>query len=258
MSRTWWLCACVLGALGVSAGCQKPVNFPVCSEAQAAAKAGAVAAYDGNHDGKVDFFLFAAADGRIETIGYDRDGDGAVDERISLDAIPLATARHVVLLLDGYGYDVVKAYRDAGGLRLFHAPSRVIAPYPTLTDLCLEDALGYIPCRAFEAEYYDRRSNRLAGGNWDYLTGANEPYNRLLDYRAAAIWDAIGYLYPREVFGKELNDAKRKFDRAQGREFLAYFVSSAGISTAYGAAGQRQSLAQLERLILQVLYESRG
>ena len=66
----------------------------------------------------------------------------------------------------------------------------------------IEDILGYIPCRGFEAKYYDRRKNKLLGGKWDYLTGKNQPYKNLLHYRANMLWDAIGYLKPQAVFGQ--------------------------------------------------------
>jgi len=108
-------------------------------------------------------------------------------------------------------------------------PSRVIAPYPTLTDLCFEDFFGYLPVRGYEAEYYDHRSGRVAGGSWAYLRGENTPYNRLLHYRANLILDAVAYVLPWQVFGKEINDSKRVFDRRRTQEVRAYYVSSAGV-----------------------------
>jgi len=258
MRRYVILTALLAGHWTLLTGCRKPVHFPAGSMPQAAAAAGAKLAYDANHDGKADFFMFINASGRIDRIAYDRNGDQAPDQVVSLDTVRFQQARHLVIILDGYGYDIIKDYYDAGGLRLFHPPSRVIAPYPTMTDMCMEDLLGYVPCRSFEALYYDRKTNRRRGGKIDYLKGKNEPYNRLLQYRAGKILDAIGYLYPKAVFGKELNDAKRVFDRGATREILAYFVSSAGIGTKFGAAGQTESLPQVERLIFQVLYETRG
>jgi hypothetical protein len=245
----------VLWPLG---GCQKPLHFPAESLPPAAKAAGASGAYDTNGDGQADFFAFADPNGRISGIGYDTSADALPDQVLDLDAIDTAHCRHLVIILDGVGYDLVKQYRDAGGLRMFHPPSRVIATYPTLTDVCLEDALGYVPCRAFEAAYYDRCANKLSGGSWDYMAGRNQPYDRLLQYRANLIWDAIGYLAPWEVFGKEMNDAARVFGRAQGREVLAYFVSSAGMGTRYGAEGQQRCLREVERLVNQVIWQTRG
>jgi hypothetical protein len=257
MNLRWIVAACVLAG-GLTAGCGSSLKFPAQSMSEAAKSAAAVGAYDTNGDGKADFFTFAGPDGRITRIGYAAGKDERADTVVDLDAIPFEKCRHVVLILDGFGYDVVRRYYEGGGLRVCCAPSRVIAPYPTLTDLSLEDLLGYVPCRAFEAMYFDRQNNRVAGGNDDYLKGLNEPYNQLLQYRASSIWDAIGYLYPEAVFRRELSMCKDAFDHTQTREFLAYFVSSAGVSTSFAEAGQVRALQQVDRLILALLWESRG
>ena len=249
--------AAALTIVGASTGCRKPVFFPTESlPAPDGAPAGR--AYDTDGDGRGDYFTFRDAAGRVRTIGYDRTGDGTCDERIDLDAVKIARCRHLVLILDGVGFDLVREAYEAGHLRLFHPPSRVVAPYPSLTDLCFEDFFDYVPCRAFEAEYYDHRRGRLAGGSWDYLTGRNAPYNRLLDYRADLILDAVSYLLPWRVFGKEINDSKRLFDRGLTREVLAYYVSSAGVGTKRGSAGHRDCLRKVEQLANQVVWETRG
>ncbi|MCK4600822.1 MAG: hypothetical protein KAU28_00045, partial [Phycisphaerae bacterium] len=161
-------------------GCRKPVHFPAESAADAASLLRAAGAYDADHDGKLDFFTYANAAGRINTIAYDNNRDEKPDVLVNLDAIPVSRCRHLVIILDGFGYDLIKQYREAGGLRLFHAPSRVVAPYPTLTDVAMEDIFGHVPCAGFEVRYFDRKANRIVGGSGEYLAGANQPYNALL------------------------------------------------------------------------------
>ena len=242
----------------VAAGCRKPVYFPPISDQQAAEALRSAGAYDADLDGKIDFFTFINAQGRIDRIGYDVTRDEKPDEIILLDTISFARSRHLVIILDGVTYDLVRQYYDAGHLRVFYPPSRVVAPYPTLTDICMQDIFGGMPCRAFEARYFDRKNNRLAGGSGDYLAGKNEPYNRILHYRVDMIWDAIGYLEPWAVFGKEVNDAKRLFDRAETTEMIAYFVSSAGMGTRHGSQGHLRALQRIEQFVNQVIWETRG
>jgi hypothetical protein len=234
------------------------VTFPLVENAPIAAAAGAYRAYDANGDGLADFFTFADESGRIVSIGYDTGGDERPDTVVDLDAIPFSRCRHLVLILDGFGYDVLDKYYRDGGLRLFHKPSRVIAPYPTITDLAIQDVIGGMPCPAFEAEYFDRGANKKVGGAMAYLEGRNEPYNRVLQYRAGTILDAVGYVVPWAVFNKEINDAKRAWDERASKEFIAYFVSSAGVSTTAGAAGQVRCLERVEQLVNQILHESHG
>lgn len=247
----------LLAASALAAGCRKPVFFPAEPLPPSGDKADG-RAYDVDGDGRAEYFTFRDAAGRVDRVGYDTDGDARADVVVGLDAVPLARCRHLVIVLDGFGYDLVRQFRDAGHLRLFHPPSRVIAPYPTLTDVCMEDLLGYIPCPGFEAEYYDRKAGRIAGGSMAYLRGDNAPYNRLLHYRADLILDAVAYVLPWQVYGKEINDSKRLFDKALTQELRAYYVSSAGVGTARGADGQRACLRKVEQLVNQVVWETRG
>jgi hypothetical protein len=240
----------------VLAGCRPALRFP--AEPQAAGMAGVARAYDTGGRGRADFFFFADAAGRFNRIGYDLSGRGRAEEIVDLDAIPFHRCRHLVIILDGFGYDVVKAYYDAGGLRMFYPPSRVIAPYPTITDTSLEDIFDSIPCAGYEAKYFDRQANRMVGGAGSYLRGQDEPYSRLLQYRANLLWDAIAYARPWWVYKRELNEAIDDFDRSQTQEFIAYFVSSAGVSTQQGASGQKRCLARMERLIDQALWQTHG
>jgi len=242
----------------LAAGCEKPVHFPEVSNAEIAGPLQALGAYDTNRDGKADFFTFADEHGRIDRIAYDTGADEDPDQIISLDAVPFALSRHVVLILDGIAFELIREYYDGGGLRMFHPPSKVVAPYPSMTDVSIQDIIGGMPCRAIEALYFDHRRNRLIGGSNDYLDGLNEPYNRLMHYRAAALWDALGYVDPWAVFGKEVNDAKRIFDRSETREMLAYFVSSAGMGTRMGKEGHKMCLRRIEQFVNQVIQETRG
>jgi hypothetical protein len=256
---THGLLLCAAGIFANVCGCQKPMHFPEHSLDAAAQTAGALAAYDVNGDGRADFFVFADSSGRINRLGYDPSPAGEPQQIVNLDSPASGGRRHLVIILDGFGYEVVKRYYDAGGLRMFYPPSRVIAPYPTLTDLAIEDLLGYVPCQGFEAKYYDRKRGEVVGGSWAYLAGKNQPYDRLLDYRAGMIWDALGYLYPWPVFGKEVNDLVRTVDRKKDRqELLAYLVSSACIGTIDGAAGQERALKVIDRLVYQLVWSSHG
>ena len=234
------------------------MHFPEQSIVSAAKVAGATGAYDTDGNGQADFFTFCDSEGRIVRLGFGATREGNPEQTVDLVNLPREGRRHLVIILDGFGYSVVKALYDGGGLRMFHPPSRVIAPYPTLTDLALEDALGYIRCTGFEAKYYNRDEGRIVGGSWAYLRGANQPYNRLLDYRAGMTWDALGYVSPWKVFGKEVNDMARLMGRSERQELMGYLVSSAGISTAEGAEGQARALRLIDRLVHQAVWSSRG
>ncbi|MCE5327141.1 MAG: hypothetical protein LLG01_12090 [Planctomycetaceae bacterium] len=251
-----------LAAVLFLSGCAKIITFPARPSAPNGLDSGAFRAYDTNDDAVQDFFLFVDAAGRADRIGYAADKSAKPTDIIRLDDIPAGQCPHLVLILDGFGFDVVQRYYDEKNLRVFYPPSRVVAPYPTVTDPAMEDLLHGPPCRAFEAAYFSRPENLLVGGPREYLAGVNEPYNEILDYRANTFSDAIGYIAPWDTFLSETDTCMAAFQRSAAsgprREFLAYFVSSAGVSTADGEQGQRRCLERIERMVLQALQTRRG
>ncbi len=228
----------------------RPVDSPSCSEA--------FKSFDTHGDGRADFFLLANAAGRVDRIGYDVSGAGKPDVVIGLDDLREDQCRHLVIILDGFGYDVVRKYYDDGGLRFCHVPSKVIATYPTMTDLCLADALRVAPCPALQARYYDFKTNDSTGGALAYLASTNEPYNRVLGYRAEKSQDGLAFLQGWPVFQTDLRDLMRAFNKSPSHEIIGYLVSSAAISTRDGAAGQRKCLEQVDLAVAQILWQTHG
>ncbi|MDY7009350.1 MAG: hypothetical protein SVV80_01170 [Planctomycetota bacterium] len=237
------------------AGCNgTTASFPD----KAIAVSNARADYDTDADGSADFFCMFDPSGRIDRIAYDRNGDGKPDEIIHLDAVNPRLSRHLVLVLDGFPFDVVREFYDSGHLRMFHIPAAVIPPYPVMTDLCLEDAFGYMPCTGVEAKYYHRAKRTVVGGTGDYLAGKNEPFAKIINYRASPLDDGTAYMNPKAMFEKELAEVKRLWDRRESMELIAYFVSTAGMGSRFGKEGQIHALGRLEQFIGQILFETHG
>ena len=134
----------------------------------------------------------------------------------------------------------------------------MVAPYPSMTDLGISDALAYVPAAAFQARYYDRDANETVGGNMAYLAGKNSPSNRLMQFRAPALWDAAAYVAAWPVFSGEINATKDRFDENATREVVTYSVGSAGMGTRQGADGQHRCLRRLEQLVNEVIWQTRG
>jgi len=248
----------LLLAFAIIAGCAGPLRFPSAPLAEKETHLGLVRAYDTDGDKRADCFLTRNAEGREFRIGYDTTGDGAADSFVTLDDIPFAACRHIVFVLDGFPYDLVKAFRDKGRLRLFYPPARVISTYPAMTDLALAEVFVSPKPLGFESLYYDHRANRLTGGNGDYLSLKNEAWARVVDYRAGTLLDPIAYIYPNYVFNREMEDFTRLIARRDRRHVIGYFVSTAGLATRDGARGIEKALDAVDRLSHQLVAESRG
>lgn len=238
----------------LAAGCANRPEFP----ARALSRTAERVDYDSNGDGKADFFCYPDSTGRYDRIGYDRDGDGKPDRIIHLDAIDKRFCRHLVIVLDGFPYDVVKEFYDGGGLRFLHPPVVVIPPYPVMTDLALEDAFGYMPCAGYEAKYFDHSANRVVGGTSAYLAGKNEPFARIITYRSSTLRDGFAYLNPRQHMRQEIQAVRQCFQAAREQETIAYIVSSAAMGSRLGKEGQIEALRQCEQLITSLYCQMEG
>lgn len=238
-------------------GCRTHPRFQL-REVMSPRESGVHRHYDSTGDGQPDFFTFADSSGRISRIGYDNDVDAAPDIIVNMDEIPAARCRHLVLILDGFGWDLLKRCYDSGKLRMFYPPSRIVSPYPSVTEVSMSAIFGSAPCRAVQSRYFDRKTNSMAGGILDYMKGRNEPFAASLTHRAPQHVDGLSYLLGMPMFNSELNTVKRLFDKRKSREVIAYFVSSAAVSVRDGAAGQMECLYQLDRFVTDVLWQSRG
>ena len=217
-----------------------------------------VDAYDTNSDGQADYFTTHDASGRIVRIGYDITGAGRSDQSVALDAIPMSACRHVIFILDGFGYDTVEAYQREGHLGLFYAPRRVISTFPPMTELALDDVFHAVRSLGYESVYYDHRANRIVGGDNDYISLAGEGWVRAMAYRANVLLDPAAYILPDVLFNQELSEVAKLFDRRDRKELPIYLVSTAGMSTRHGLEGQRQVLAAIDRLSQEMVWKTRG
>jgi len=242
----------------LAASCAAPSRFPAEPFNVEPANEGGRRGYDTNGDGQPDYVALAGPDGRINRIGYDTTGDGQADVFQDLDALPPATCRHVVIILDGIGYNTVKAYQEAGHLALFHKPARVIAPFPSMTDLALADVFRSVRPIGYEARYLDRRTGQLAGGDSDYLALVNEDWARCVDYRADTLVDPLSYLFPQHYLKEEVKAVKALFEQRDRPMVVAYLVSTAGMGTMHLLKGQQEVLAAIDHLAQQLVWQSQG
>src|SRR5206468_10407239 len=83
-----------------------------------------------------------------------------------------------------------------------------------------------------------------------------------LEYRCAYVakyWEAaMSYVEPRPWFQTELGRVKRALDESPDRVTIVYMVSTSGMLCRLGEAGLNETLDQVQRLCLQLLYERRG
>jgi hypothetical protein len=240
-----------------AAGCAGPLRFPAEPLQASPNSPSPTASYDIDGDGRADYVTVAGPDGRIARIGYVTGGEEP-ETFVDLDSLHPRACRHLVLIVDGIGYETVKAYRDAGRLRLFHEPAPVVSTFPAMTDIALADIFESVRPLGYEARYFDHAKNRLVGGDAEYLSMLNEDWVRCTDYRAGTLVDPLAYLFPHYYFREELKALLNLIQRRDRPMVVAYLVSTAGLGTKHLRQGQEDVLEAVDRLAHQLVWESRG
>lgn len=239
-------------------GCQAPLaqlSFPY----RAIAAGEAAQSFDVDGDGRAEFTLTFDEAGRVDAQGYDDDGDGVSDRVYRLRDYDNELVPHLVILLDSVPFHAVAERYAAGEFRWFDPPTKIIAPFPSMTEVCLTDLLHAPPTPGAIDHYYDRPAGRLRNVMWKRaVEGYRYPWERLLAYRSRFYEEGLAYLNPRPWYQAELERARKAMDESPNRVTMVYLTSSSGMACKHGRAGVDEVLDGMARLCLQLLYERRG
>ncbi len=186
---------------------------------------------------------------------------------LSLDQSPGPT-RHLIICVDGVGYSTIEKMRAEGKFRAFRNPARMIAPFPTLTNVAMTEILG--PAGAsdapgYEDNFYDVSSNKMRGGLLDRFNSKrfiDGTFRELFDYHPSAIKSGLGYaLPPLSTYLEALSDLvrlKQKFKSSSEPVFFAYLGSTDSLSHLGGEGMVRSFLSMLDDFIDDEVRKSGG
>lgn len=251
------LLALGLLCLGLSAaGCAGPgprlaPASPVRSEQ---VSGGVVNWYDMNGDGTADFGERLNGDGRIVELEY-----AAADRparRIDLRAIPASEKRDLVIILDSIPHCLAERAWHDGKLRYLAPPSRLVAPFPVMTDVSLVDLFHQAPGIAIESDYYD--GHRETDGYDVYLRAGVAIWHEHVDYAMAHIAHGSAYLDQLPWFDHELRQIQDGFERSERPVFVGYCVGTSALGALRGRAGHELGLSRMDRFCREMMYRSEG
>ena len=83
----------------------------------------------------------------------------------------------------------------AGEFRWFDPPTKIIAPFPSLTEVCYTELLHAPPMPGMIDQYYDVRAKRIQNGMWLRMARGQYPWERSLHYRANYTDEGFAYLH---------------------------------------------------------------
>jgi hypothetical protein len=215
--------------------------------------------FDVDGDKKPDFAVTFDASGQMDALEYDDNEDGSPDRVYHLADYANDRVPHLVILLDSVPYQCVAERYAAGEFRWCDPPSKIIAPFPSLTEVCYTELLHAPPLPGAIDQYYSRRNQKVHNGLWDRAIGGEQyPWERYLHYRSKFSEEGLAYLDPRPWYQAELERARHEMEVSPDRVTVVYLTSASGMACKYGRPGIDQVLDGAARLCLQLLYERHG
>lgn len=198
------------------------------------------------------------------THAIDLDGDGRIDRIETLDrgrTLRVAhapkpgsrPARTLVIAIDAVPYPVFARLQREGLFREFFPAARMVAPFPSLTNVGYAAILKTAPVMGYEDKYYDPVRNKVAGGVGDRL-GGNQykdvaPFHRLFDWEPPHLWGVTIYKFPMTVSRAELHQIEKILHTSPAPQLVLYFGGTDALGHVRGWKGFDECLRLVDQVV---------
>src|SRR5690349_8617223 len=166
--------------------------------------------------------------------------------------------RRLLLCLDGVPHKLIEVAKSRGLFDRFGAPTRLLSPFPTMTNVALSAMLGASPPAGYESLYFDRAAGELRGGIKKYL-GRRTPdkipssYMDDLDYQEPLPFEFLIYVAPEKVWRADMGKFRERFRAApQDRDYFAFLKATDGLLHSQGPARLAVALESLDKILTEI------
>ena len=169
--------------------------------------------------------------------------------------------RTLVLAIDGIPYDLFAGLQREGLFRAFFPASRMLAPFPSLTDVGFTAILRTAPSAAYEDKYYDRAAGEVRGGLRDRIAGdyrSLAPFHEMFDWEQPSTWGGFVYLAPGRVAEADLVRAAEFIPESEDPELVVYLGSTDGLGHEEGLGALRVHLRRIDEVLERLLAQGIG
>ena len=185
-----------------------------------------------------------------------------VESRATLRVVKQQTRpRRLLLCLDGVPFDVVTEAKARGLFDNFKEPTRLLSPFPTLTNVALAQMLGATPPNGYESLYFDREARELRGGVRKYI-GRRTPdkipssYMDELDYQEPLAFEFLIYVATDAVWHADMRRFRERFrSTPPTRDFFGFLKATDGLLHIGGPERLTIALRSLDRLLRDIQAE---
>src|ERR1044071_5883431 len=174
---------------------------------------------------------------------------------------PQTRPRRLLLCLDGVPFDVVTEAKSRGLFDGFKEPTRLLSPFPTLTNVALAQMLGATPPNGYESLYFDREARELRGGVRKYI-GRRTPdkipssYMDELDYQEPLAFEFLIYVATDAVWRADMRRFRERFrSTPPTRDFFGFLKATDGLLHIGGPERLTVALRSLDRLLREIQTE---
>jgi len=166
--------------------------------------------------------------------------------------------RRLLLCLDGVPHKIIEASKSRGLFDGFGPPTRLLSPFPTMTNVALSAMLGASPPQGYESLYFDRNAGELRGGIKKYI-GRRTPdkvpssYMDDLDYQEPLMFEFLIYVAPERVWRTDMQRFRERFRTApQNRDYFAFLKATDGLLHAQGPDRLAVALESLDKILREI------
>ncbi|HYO91775.1 MAG TPA: alkaline phosphatase family protein [Pyrinomonadaceae bacterium] len=163
--------------------------------------------------------------------------------------------RRLLLCLDGVPLEVMKAAKGRGLFDNFNAPSRLLSPFPTMTNIALATMMRASAPLGYESLYFDRKAREMRGGVGKYI-GRRTPdkvpssYMDELDYQEPLPFEYLVYVAPEMVWRADMRRFRERFSEApRTRDYFAFLKGTDGLLHIRGRERLDVALVSLDKIL---------
>ncbi|HUE82234.1 MAG TPA: alkaline phosphatase family protein [Pyrinomonadaceae bacterium] len=166
--------------------------------------------------------------------------------------------RRLLLCLDGVPLEVIRTVRERGLFDNFAPPSRLLSPFPTMTNIALAAMMGASAPLGYESLYFDRKARETRGGVRKYI-GRRTPdkvpstYMDELDYQEPLAFEFLVYVAPEKVWRADMRRFRERFRAApRERDYFAFLKGTDGLLHIRGPERLAVALESLDRILREI------
>lgn len=166
--------------------------------------------------------------------------------------------RRLLLCLDGVPHKLIVEAKNRGLFDAFGPPTRLLSPFPTMTNVALSAMFAASPPAGYESLYFDKRAGELRGGIKKYL-GRRTPdkipssYMDDLDYQEPLPFEFLIYVAPEKIWRADMRRFRDRFRAApQNRDYFAFLKATDGLLHAQGPSRLNVALESLDQILTEI------